>query len=61
MRSAIFVLMLAAAAAGGGKSKSQHPYFDDQGTLRWYDDLGAARSAAKREGKLVFVELGRET
>ena len=62
MRSAIVVLLLCAAAAvaGDGKGKSEHPHFDDQGTLRWYTDLGGAQSAAKRAGKLILIEYGRE-
>jgi len=62
MKSACTVLLLlaAAAVAGDGKAKSEHPHFDDQGTLPWFTDLGAAKSAAKRAGKLVLIEYGRE-
>lgn len=63
MRGAIAALLLIAAAAlaGGDKAKSEHPCFDDQGALRWYTDLNDAKAKAKREGKLVFIEMGRET
>lgn len=40
--------------------KREHPCFDDGGTLDWYTDWSEATGAARREGKLVFVELGRE-
>ena len=56
----VLTLMAAVALAGGGKGKSGHPHFDDQGTLPWHTELGAAQSAAKKAGKLVFVEYGRE-
>ena len=38
---------------------SRHPYFNDSGTLRWYQSLRDAQRAAQREGKLIFVEYGR--
>lgn len=37
-----------------------HPHFDDRGTLDWHTRLGDALAQAKREGKHVLVELGRE-
>jgi thioredoxin-related protein len=36
-----------------------HPHFDDQGVLDWKTRYAEALAAAKAEGKLVFVELGR--
>jgi hypothetical protein len=44
-----------AAQAGG----SRHPFFNDGGTLGWYRTLAGAKRAARREGKLIFVEYGR--
>lgn len=37
-----------------------HPHFDDRGTLDWHTRLEEALAQAKREGKHVLVELGRE-
>ena len=40
--------------------KRSHPHFDDRGTLRWHTRFDEARRAAQTEGKLLFIELGRE-
>ena len=37
-----------------------HPHFDDRGTLDWHVEWKSALAAAKRDGKHVFVEFGRE-
>ena len=37
-----------------------HPHFDDRGTLDWHVHWDDALAAARREGKLVFIEMGRE-
>jgi hypothetical protein len=37
-----------------------HPHFDDQGTLDWHVTLHEALERARAEGKLVFIEFGRE-
>lgn len=37
-----------------------HPHFDDRGTLQWYTRWSDALAAAKRDGKRIFVEMGRE-
>jgi hypothetical protein len=37
-----------------------HPHFDDQGTLDWHTSIADAQAQAKREGKLIFIEFGRE-
>jgi thioredoxin-related protein len=39
---------------------SSHPHFDDKGTLEWHTDLPSALQRAKNEGKLLFIEYGRE-
>lgn len=58
---ALLAAILVLAAAASGKDKPQvHPHFNDGGTLRWYTELAAASAAAKKEGKLVFIEYGRE-
>ena len=38
---------------------ASHPHFDDRGTLDWETSWDAALARAQREGKLVFVEMGR--
>lgn len=40
--------------------KRAHPHFDDRGTLDWHRSWKEAAAQARAEGKLVFVELGRE-
>ena len=37
-----------------------HPHFDDGGTLDWYVRWEDALAAARRAGKQVFIEFGRE-
>jgi hypothetical protein len=59
MRTFTLIAVLAAAAAGKDKPQG-HPHFNDGGTLRWYTDFASASAAAKKEGKLVFIEYGRE-
>jgi hypothetical protein len=39
---------------------ARHPHFDDKGTLDWYTSWDEALAAAQRDGKLVFIEMGRE-
>ena len=59
MRIALVTILLLAGVAIAEK-KSSHPHFDDQGTLRWYTKLADAQAAAKKEGKLIFIEYGRK-
>lgn len=37
-----------------------HPHFDDKGTLDWHATLHDALASAARDGKKVFIEIGRE-
>lgn len=37
-----------------------HPHFDDKGTIDWEPRFADAMARAKREGRLIFVEFGRE-
>ena len=39
--------------------KKRHPHFDDRDTLDWHTSFAAA-ARAREEGKLLFVEIGRE-
>jgi hypothetical protein len=59
MRKIAFLAVLAAGAAAKDKPQG-HPHFNDGGTLRWYTQFAAASGVAKKEGKLVFIEYGRE-
>ncbi|MHC4973233.1 MAG: hypothetical protein ACYTG3_12970 [Planctomycetota bacterium] len=53
-------MILLAGAAGAGDKARPHPHFDDGGTIPWYTKLAEAKAAAKKQGKLVFIEYGRE-
>jgi hypothetical protein len=37
-----------------------HPHFDDRGTLSWHTRYADALAEAKRDKKIVFIEMGRE-
>lgn len=39
---------------------SNHPHFDDRGTLDWQATFESAQAIAKREGKTILIEYGRE-
>ena len=41
-------------------ARRPHPHFDDQGTLDWHTTLADALASAARDGKRVFIEIGRE-
>jgi hypothetical protein len=53
------LLPLAAARAGDG-TPAGHPHFKDGGALSWSTRLADAQKQAKAEGKLIFIEYGRE-
>ncbi len=38
---------------------SRHMYFDDRAAVRWYKTLAPALDEAARDGKCIFVQLGR--
>ena len=40
--------------------KKKHPHFDDRGTLDWHSTWAEAAEQALREGKKIFIEIGRE-
>jgi len=42
------------------KVKRKHPHFDDRGTLDWHVRYAEAQAEARREGKLLLIEIGRE-
>jgi len=56
----IALFVLGSVALAGDAKKRAHPHFDNQGTIRWYTKLSDAQAVAKKEGKLVFIEYGRE-
>lgn len=41
-------------------AKRKHPHFDDRGTLDWFPTFADAQATAKKEGKRIFIEIGRE-
>ena len=59
---------LASVPAFAGETKpapaaakaAAHPHFNDGGTLSWTTKLADAQAAAKKSGKLIFIEYGRE-
>ena len=57
--SSVLPVVLAAAFAVTAGAAQRHPDFDDGGTLSWHTTLAAAKEAAKKADKLVFVEYGR--
>ena len=40
--------------------KQAHPHFNDRGTLHWFTSFADAQEAARRDGKRIFIEFGRE-
>lgn len=52
--AAVAIVSPRRAEARGG-----HPHFHDGGTLSWWSDIHAACHAAKLEGRLVFIEVGK--
>jgi len=56
----LLALAAAAPARAAGDKRPAHPHFNDGGTLPWYTKLAEAEAAAKKEGKLVFIEYGRK-
>jgi hypothetical protein len=53
------MLLLAGAAVAGDVARP-HPHFDGKRVIPWYTKLAEAQAAAKKQGKLVFIEYGRE-
>lgn len=41
-------------------SHRPHPHFDDRGAFDWHQNLDNALAEARRSGKRVFIEYGRE-
>jgi hypothetical protein len=56
--------MLALSARSARESamtdRPSHPHFDDRGTLAWHTRYADALAQAKRENKVLFIEMGRE-
>lgn len=50
----ITLAMLAAACPA-----QKHPHFNDGGALQWQTTFAAAKDAAKKADRLIFVEYGR--
>lgn len=41
-------------------TRRKHPHFDDRGTLDWNTSFAEAQAAAQRDGRHLFIEIGRE-
>jgi hypothetical protein len=41
-------------------TRRKHPHFDDRGALDWHTSYAEALAEAKRGGKKLFIEIGRE-
>jgi hypothetical protein len=54
-----FLAAVAFAAAAEPPAAKPHPHFNDGGTLAWYTTLTSAQAAARKGGRLIFVEYGR--
>jgi len=55
----LLVALVAVPAAPASAGGSRHPHFNDRGTLAWYRSLSSAKAAARRQGKVIFIEYGR--
>ncbi len=58
--AALALLLVAWSSDTAFADGSRHPDFDDRGTLPWHRSSASARRAARRQGKLVFIEFGRK-
>jgi len=38
----------------------KHPHFDDRGSLDWHTVFAEAQAAARKDGRRLFIEIGRE-
>jgi len=41
-------------------TKRKHPHFDDRGTLDWHTLFAEAQAEARKTGRLIFIDVGRE-
>ncbi len=65
LAAAAFALLAVAGPAASPcraaeEDRAPHPHFNDGGTLSWYRKLADAQREAKKAGKLIFIEFGRE-
>jgi hypothetical protein len=58
LRSALPSVLCALA---GTAFAQKHPLYDDKGTLPWHTTFAAAKEAARKADKLIFVEVGTKT
>lgn len=61
MQSPLAITLLLSASLGAGATAQRHPHFDDKGTLQWHTTFAAAKEAARKADKLIFVEVGAKT
>jgi hypothetical protein len=60
MRTIAIAMILLVGSVSAGDKPHPHPHFDDGGTLRWFTKFADAQSVAKKEGKLILIEYGRQ-
>ena len=63
MRSSIRLasITLSAATFLATGAAQKHPHYNDGGTLAWFTTFAAAKEAARKVDKLIFVEVGAKT
>ena len=55
-------LVAALAIGSSATARAQrHPHYDDRDTLAWFTTFAAAKEAARKADKLIFVEVGTKT
>jgi len=59
IRLATIILLAATFLATGAAQK--HPHYNDRGTLAWFTTFAAAKEAARKADKLIFMEVGAKT
>lgn len=59
MRQTIVPFGITLTVLAIGCPAQKHPHFDDGGALQWQTTFAAAKEAAKKADKLIFVEYGR--
>jgi len=60
-RTSVLVAALVLGTSATLARAQRHPLYDDGGTLAWSTTLDAGKQAARKAGKLIFVEVGTKT
>ena len=54
-------IILSAATFPTAAAAQKHPHYNDGGTLPWFTTFAAAKEAARKADKLIFMEVGAKT